>query len=72
MGGQPLRRKCPPDIFLRLGREQAGVDKLIAEAISAPSQLRNNIGDQVILDHRDLVFQSQLALLQPGDLELVG
>ena len=24
LGGRPLRRKCPPDIFLHPGRERAG------------------------------------------------
>lgn len=34
--------------------------------------LRNNIGDQRVLDDRDLVFQAQLALFQAGNLQLIG
>src|SRR5690606_5304460 len=31
----------------------------------------DDVGREVILDDRDLVLQAQLALLQPGDLQLV-
>ena len=34
--------------------------------------LRDDIRDQLILDCADLVPQGQLALLQPGDLQLIG
>ena len=38
----------------------------------AAGKLRNHIRDQVILDYCDLVFQFELALLKPGDLQLIG
>lgn len=34
--------------------------------------LRNNVGDQLILDLRDQIFQRQLALFQALDRELIG
>ena len=37
-----------------------------------PGISRDDVGQQIVLDHRDLVLQPQLALLEPGDLQLVG
>ena len=37
-----------------------------------PFKSRDNVRDQVILDHRDLITQQQFALLQPCDLQLVA
>jgi len=34
-------------------------------------RLGDDIGDQHILEHRDLILETQLALLDSGDLELV-
>jgi hypothetical protein len=31
----------------------------------------DNVGNQEVLDHRNLIFQPQLPLLEPGNLELV-
>ncbi len=37
-----------------------------------PPRSGDDVGDQLILEQRDLVSQAQLAFLQPGDLKLVG
>ncbi len=39
--------------------------------MAGPFFLRNDIGDQLVFEHRDLVAETELALLEPRDLELV-
>ena len=39
---------------------------------TAPIKSRDNIRDQVVPDHRDLVLEPQFAFFEAGDLELVG
>ena len=58
---------CPADPHPRPDKAKGGPD-----GHPARRELSDDIRDQVILDQRDLVLQLQLALLQPGDLELVN
>jgi hypothetical protein len=61
-----------PERNANLGKTRRSLTPLPGVEADTLAALRNNIRDQIILHHRDLVAQFQLALFQAGDLQLVG